>query len=460
MKYEKLCKSILEAIGGKDNINEVFHCVTRLRIIAKDKSKVDFDKLKSTEDILQVKEIGNQIQLVIGMQVPDVYDEFCEMTGLDKKAEVAADENDQDSKQAVHKRENPITSLLNTLAAIVTPTLWGIIAGGMLKGIISTLVAFGWMSAKGDVAVILGIIADAPFYFMPFLVGYAAAKRFKVNEAFGIMMAGILMYPTILNGAADGTVLSFLGMTVPCINYKNSIFPVILSVWIFSIIYHFIDKYMNKNVRIVFSGMLSFVIAGPIALIITAPLGNYIATVLVSFFCWLFAVSGPVAGAVFCGIIPLTIIFGIKGFSVVELANIEQLGYDYMLPMFFYSNLAVSGATIAASLKMKAGNKKSAAVSTGLLGILGVTEPALYGTDVPMKTPLWACMGGGAVAGCVAMLLGVHTYAFSMPGITSIATYFDNSGNIFKLLIVMAVAWAVSFAISFVMTKKQPEDDA
>jgi PTS system beta-glucosides-specific IIC component len=200
-------------------------------------------------------------------------------------------------------------------------------------------------------------------------------------------------------------------------------------------------------------------IAGPIALIITAPLGNYIATALVSFFSWLFAVSGPIAGAVFCGIIPLTIIFGIKGFSVIELANIEQLGYDYMLPMFFYSNLAVSGATIAASLKLKAGNKKSAAISTGLLGILGVTEPALYGTDVPMKTPLWSCMAGGAIAGCVAMLLGVHTYAFSMPGITSIATYFDSTGNIFKLLIVMAVAWFASFAISYVLTKKQPEGE-
>ncbi|MCH3962156.1 MAG: PTS transporter subunit EIIC [Solobacterium sp.] len=459
MQYEKLCKDILDAIGGKENISEVFHCVTRLRIIAKDKSKVDFEKLKNTKDILQVKEIGNQIQLVIGLQVPDVYDDFCEMTGLDKKAEVAADEDEKDVPAAKHKKENPITSLLNTLAAIVTPTLWAIIAGGMLKGIISTLEAFGWMAAKGDAAVILGIIADAPFYFMPFLVGFASAKRFKVNEAFGVMMAGILMYPTILNGAADSTVLHFLGMAVPCINYKNSIFPVILSVWVFSIIFHFIDKHMNKNIRIVFSGLLAFMIAGPIALIITAPLGNYIATVLVSFFSWLFAVSGPIAGAVFCGIIPLTIIFGIKGFSVIELANIEQLGYDYMLPMFFYSNLAVSGATIAASLKLKAGNKKSAAISTGLLGILGVTEPALYGTDVPMKTPLWSCMAGGAIAGCVAMLLGVHTYAFSMPGITSIATYFDSTGNIFKLLIVMAVAWLASFAISYVLTKKQPEGE-
>lgn len=105
MQYEKLCKDILEAIGGKENISEVFHCVTRLRIIAKDKNKVDFEKLKNTKDILQVKEIGNQIQLVIGLQVPDVYDDFCEMTGLDKKAEVAADEDEKDVPAAAHKKK-------------------------------------------------------------------------------------------------------------------------------------------------------------------------------------------------------------------------------------------------------------------------------------------------------------------------------------------------------------------
>ena len=127
-----------------------------------------------------------------------------------------------------------------------------------------------------------------------------------------------------------------------------------------------------------------------------------------------------------------------------------------MLPNFFYSNLAVSGAVLAASLKLRKGtSKKSTAVSTGLLAILGVTEPALYGIAVPMKTPLYASMAGGAIAGAVAMLLSVHTYAFSMPGITSIATYVDGSSNFFMLLITMAVAWASSFVISYAITKKE-----
>ena len=211
---------------------------------------------------------------------------------------------------------------------------------------------------------------------------------------------------------------------------------------------------MPKNLKIVFSGALSFLIAAPLFLGFAAPVGNWIAVGMTGAFAWLFTNVGPLAGALFCGIIPLTIIFGIKGWSAVELQNLANLGYDYMLPNFFYSNLAVSGAVLAYALKLKPGEQKSAAVSTGLVCILGITEPALYGIALPEKRPLYAAMAGGAIAGAAAMLLGVVTYSFSMPGITSIATYMDEGNNFLLLLVVMAVAWASSFAISFVVTKK------
>ena len=212
---------------------------------------------------------------------------------------------------------------------------------------------------------------------------------------------------------------------------------------------------MPKNLRIVFSGALSFLISAPLFLGFAAPLGNWIAKGMTGGFAWLFTHAGPFAGALFCGIIPLTIIFGIKGWSAVELQNLEVLGHDYMLPNFFYSNLAVSGAVLAWALKQKPSEQRSAAISTGLVCILGITEPALYGIALPEKKPLYAAMAGGAIAGASAMLMGVVTYAFSMPGITSIATYVDGGNNFFKLLIVMAIAWVSSFVISFAMNKKE-----
>ena len=406
-----MCTQILEAIGGSQNIKNVFHCVTRLRIVPVNRDLVDMDKLQKISGILKVVESSGQLQCVIGTTVGDVYNDFLAISGASAGGAVEAAPAEKDA-EVQEKKPNLLIRALNTLASCVTPYLYAIVAGGMLKGIISLITAFG-VSSNSDVITVLNAVGDAPFYFMPFLVGYAAAKRFKVKEVFGVMTAGILMYPTFMSPAEGIAAYRFLFFDIPAYNYKSALFPVILSVWLFSVVFHFIDKHMPKNLRIVFSG------------------------------------------ALFCGIIPLTIIFGIKGWSAIEIQNINTLGYDYMLPNFFYSNLAVSGAILGHAMKMKKGEQRSAAISTGLVCILGITEPALYGYALPEKKPLAACMIGGAIAGACAMLFGVVTYAFSMPGITSIATYMDDGSNFLRLLPVMAIAWASSFAISFVLSKKE-----
>lgn len=451
-EYATLCNAVLEAVGGAANIKNVFHCVTRLRIVPANRELVDMDKLKSVSGIIKVIESSGQIQCVIGTTVPEVYNDFIAISGVQAGGEVEAGA-EKAPASVEEKKPNLLVRGLNTLAACVTPYLYAIVAGGMIKGIVSLITALGLASSSSDIITVLSAVGDAPFYFMPFLVGFAAAKRFKVKEVFGIMTAGILMYSTFSAPAEGVTGYTFGFFNIPAYNYKSSLFPVILSVWIFSLVFHFIDKHMPKNLRIVFSGALSFLISAPIFLGFAAPLGNWVAKVMTGGFAWLFTHAGPFAGALFCGIIPLTVIFGIKGWSAVELQNLNTLGYDYMLPNFFYSNLAVSGAVLGYALRLKKGEAKSAAVSTGLVCILGITEPALYGIALPEKKPLAAAMIGGAVAGACAMLLHVVTYAFSMPGITSIATYVDSGSNFFRLLIVMAVAWLTSFLLSFFLNK-------
>ena len=418
-EYTQLCTEILEAVGGSKNVKNVFHCITRLRIVPVNRDAVDMEKLSKVSGILKVVESSGQIQCVIGTTVPEVYEEFLAMSGVAAGGSVEAEPATDDVPE---KKPNIITRGLNTLASCVTPGLYAIVAGGMIKGIVSLLTAIGLVSSKSDIITVLNAVGDAPFYFMPFIIGYAAAKRFKVKEIFGIMTAGILMYSTFLSPKEGIIGYAFGPINIPAYNYKGSIFPVILSVWIFSIIFHLIDKHMPKNLRIVFSGALSFLISAPLFLGFAAPLGNWIAKGMTSGFAWLFTHAGPFAGALFCGIIPLTIIFGIKGWS---------------------------------ALKQKPSEQRSAAISTGLVCILGITEPALYGIALPEKKPLYAAMAGGAIAGASAMLMGVVTYAFSMPGITSIATYVDGGNNFFKLLIVMAIAWISGFVISFVMNKKE-----
>ena len=465
--YENLCQRILEAVGGTKNISSAFHCITRLRILVKDKSVVDFKTLNAIEDVIQVKEVGNQLQCVIGMHVPDVYKDFCAIAGISEQEAVDADEDDSaliEEAGPSKKRlldGNPIMTLLNTIGEIMIPVLSGIIAGGMIKGVLALCTAFGWMAADSDLYTVLNAISDAPFYFLPFLVGYSAGKAFKIPPEFGIVVAGVLMYPTFLNGAADGLSFHFLLFDIPAINYSTATFPVIMSTWVFAVIYRFVNKLVPQQVRIVFVGMIALLISSPIILTVVAPLGNYLIKVAGDIFQWAFTVNPLLAGAAYCAALPVSVVTGIRGLTPVYLANYAANGFDYMFPMHLYANIAISGAVLAAAFVLKKGNAKSAAASSGMLAILGITEPGLFGTAVPLKMPLFAAVAGSAVAGIVAMQLGVVSYAFVMPGITALPTFIDDGMNFVYTLVVLAAAWASAFAVCFVLMKRfGPKEDS
>ena len=281
-EFETLCRAILDAVGGSQNIANVFHCITRLRIVPVNRDLVDMAKLSSIKGILKVVESSGQIQCVIGTTVPEVYNDFIAISGINPGGEVKADAADtaSDAVAVQEKKQNLIIRGLNTLAACVTPYLYAIVAGGMIKGIVSLITALGLAASDSDIITVLSAVGDAPFYFMPFMAGYAAAKRFRVKEVFGLMTAGILMYSTFSAPAEGVSSYAFGFIDIPAYNYKSSLFPVILSVWFFSVIFHFIDKRMPKNLRIVFSGALSFLIAAPIFLGFLAPLGNWFASVM------------------------------------------------------------------------------------------------------------------------------------------------------------------------------------
>ncbi|MDY4969713.1 MAG: glucose PTS transporter subunit IIA [Lachnospiraceae bacterium] len=216
-KYEdgKMCSEILDAVGGSQNIKNVFHCVTRLRIVPVNRDRVDFDKLSQVSGLLKVIESSGQLQCVVGTTVAEVYADFLNIAGI--KANGESDSQD-DNKDCGEKKPNIITQGLNTLAACVTPGLYAIVAGGMIKGIISLLTAIHLFAADSDIITVLNAVGDAPFYFMPFIIGYAAAKRFKVKEIFGIMIAGILMYSTFLSPGEGITGYDFGLFNIPAYN--------------------------------------------------------------------------------------------------------------------------------------------------------------------------------------------------------------------------------------------------
>ncbi|WP_348620696.1 PTS transporter subunit EIIC [Paenibacillus polymyxa] len=469
MSYEVLCNEIVKSVG-KNNIKDAFHCVTRLRLIIDDMSQIDREELKKIDGVLQVREVGNQLQLVIGTHVTEVHKEFCAIIGMEiaedqkdsnkgggEKDQIEVKKEDEVQRKSIGSYLNPknlISSLLSTIAFVINPIVAALVAGGMVKGITASIVAFGWLAADSSIIAVLNLIGDAPFYFMPFLVGYTSAKKFKIPEVYGIMVAGVLLAPTLLNQTA-GPTIEYIFFDIPAIKYTNDVFSTLLSVYVFSLVYKAIDKFITKNLKMAFSAFLAFVLAMPLILGFISPLGYYLTSSISSGMTYLFSVSGPLAGLLYAGLKPITIIFGIKGWGPIILANLSNNGYDYLLTLAFISNVAVSGAALGAALKINNEKDKATAISTGGLSFLGITEPALYGILVPHKKPLYASIVGGAIGGAVSMLLTVKAFTYSMPGIFSLPTYIGANHNIVKLIISLIVTFIAAFVASYLMMKKK-----
>lgn len=451
MKYEPMCKEILNVVG-RDNLKSAFHCVTRLRLVVKDKTIVDKKKLEKVPGVVQVKETADQLQIVIGPQVADVYNEFCQIAGLDQQQAVET----EDAGPA-RQGGNPAAQVLDVLSAIFTPVIPAFSAGGMLKCVSMLLTTLHILPPESSMIIVLDAVGDAPFYFLPFIVAYTTSKRFKLNEVLGLMTAGVLLYPTFLQQTA-GESLHVLFFDIPCLNYATSVLPAVLSVILVSYVYRLLDKIIPKSVSLVFTGMLAFLICAPILLGFLAPLGYNVGLLLGNGMMVLFNTVGPLAGALFAGLMPLLVIAGMHScLDPVIIQNFSILGYDYLFPAFFVNNLAVAGSTLGASFKIKDPAMRAAAVSNGGLSILGITEPALYGINVPYKQPLIGSIVGGAVGGALYMLLGVVSYAYTMPGIFSIVSYADGTSNLLWMIVSLAASFAASFVYSFIFTKDKSE---
>ncbi|WP_312446575.1 beta-glucoside-specific PTS transporter subunit IIABC [Lacrimispora sp.] len=447
MDYDNLSKTILKNVGGEENILDVYHCITRLRFHLKDSSKVNEKEIIDSEGIAGAQFKGREFQVIIGNHVKNVYENLVShMNGSGK----------QDGEVSAEKT-NIMTKLMDTLAGVFVPVLPAITAAGMVKSVLALLLAFRAVSAERDIYQLFNILSDAAFYFLPFLLAVTSARKFKTNEFLALTVAGSLMYPTIITGAANGGVLHVFGITIPFINYSASIIPIVLSVWLLSKVYRFIDKRTPETVRLLIAPMLSLFIIVPISLGLVAPLGNYAGYYLASFLTWIFAVSGPVAGLILGAIIPLIVMTGMHYVvNPIVLQNLNQLGYDFIAPLFFLCNIAQAGATLAVFTKAKDKKLRSLALSTGISAMFGITEPAMYGVNIHEKKPFYASLIAGGIGGFVATMFGVKVYAFVMPGITGIPAYITQGGdntNIAVIILSLLITFASSFGLTLILWK-------
>lgn len=443
MTNKELAQAIIEKMGGKNNITQCWHCITRLRFNVRDKQAVKLAEIKELEGVIGAQYQGGQFQIIIGNEVVNVFNEVSKILGLTSE-----------SGGEKGTKGNLVEQIFDVISGVFTPILPAIIGSGLLKGFMAILVATSLLSDQSATYLILNGISDAAFKFLPFLIAFSAAKKFQTSGSVAVALAGVLMYPwqELINNP-EITNLSFLGfMNVPVGNsYASSVLPIILGVWLLSIVERLAKKIVPQSLTIVFVPLICLVITAPLLLTFIAPLGTMIGTYLERFFTLLFEVAGPFAGALLGGLMPLIVITGMHyAFFPGSFASFEKFGYDVMLlPMSLVSNLAQAGATLAVFFKTKDSKMKQVAFSAFVPAMFGITEPAIYGVTMKLKKPFYASLIGGGVGGAIFGAFTVKAMSFTVPGVLALPTYLDGASNnfIFALMGVFA-----SFAVSFVMT--------
>ena len=437
---KKLATAILEKVGGKENIEFLVHCMTRLRFNFKDKGLVDQKEIEEIPGVLGTMIQNGQFQIIIGETVPDVYEEICKLAGIAQ--EKAIDEN-LDVEQS--KKKFGFGTIFEVFSGVFAPVVTAFAGAGVLKGLLTLCTNYGWMATDTGLYLILNAAADSVFYFLPFILAYTSAKKFKTNEVMALIIAGIYMYPSILNNA--GTQASLFGFNFYLVKYSASVLPIIISVWLMSYVYRWLSKNSPAFLRVVLVPVGTLLVLAPLSLIVIGPIGYNIGIYLGQFFKWLFE-SAPWLGGLIAGLTrPLVVFVGAHMMiTPVLINNIETLGYDMIGPVFCVATMATAGMCFGAFLRAKKENNKTAIFSSFVSAFIGITEPALYGVAFRFKKPLIALMIGGGISGAFVAMFGAKAISFAMPSIISLPVY---AGSISTMLIGLLIAFILTAVLTY-----------
>lgn len=415
MKHKDEINSIIKDVGGVANIQRMTHCMTRLRFNLADDQKADLDAISKINGVLNTQFQNNQLQIVIGPAVADWYDEISNLTGIGQE---------ESQEVEVKEKKGFFSKLLEIFSNVFLPVIPAIAGAGMMKAILGLLSSFSLISQKSDSYIILNLMADATFYFLPFLLAISAAKLFKTNAILSAVLAGALLYPSLINNVGKISNYHFLGLPIPVINYSASVLPIILSVWIMSYLYRFVDKHMPDMLKVIFVPTVVLIIMIPIELIAIGPLGNYLGSILSAASMKLFSFSGALAGAILGGLRPLLVMTGMhQALTPIVFQNFASKGYDVLMPTMLVSTFAQATGVLTMAFKTRSKKEKSVIYASGISAILGITEPALYGVIVKYKRVLLSvCIGGGLGAAYVSAM-GYHLGSFTPSNILSLAVY-------------------------------------
>lgn len=439
-KYTELAEDILKHVGGKENVNSLKHCVTRLRFDLKDESKADDYYLKNRDGVVTVVKAGGQYQVVIGNHVPDVYAEVLQVGGLPAGGSLDIDEGDA-------PKGNLFDRFVSLVSSIFQPFLGPLAAAGIIKGIVAIMAACGLSAATSPMYVIFNAAGDGFFQFLPILIALTSARRFKVNEFTAIAIAAALVYPdiatlvTALQKAGQGHVLGVIPFTLPAGGYLSTVMPSILAIWVASYIQKFFTKITPDVIKVFVVPFFTLLITVPLTFLVVGPVANTFSDGLTSLFQAIMNFSPIVFGLILGILWQVLVMFGMH-WALVPLAilDVATNGSSTILSAAILPCFTQTGVLGAIMLKTKEEKVRTISMPAFISSIFGVTEPAIYGVTLPMKTPFYISCGVSGLMGAAMMALDIKTYSIGGLGVFVFPSLIGPDGNLSKVIIAIIIA--------------------
>ncbi|MNW27248.1 PTS system beta-glucoside-specific EIIBCA component [compost metagenome] len=451
MKYDQLAQQIIQGVGGKENVNNLIHCATRLRFTLHDDQKANKEELQKLDQVLSVVQSGGQYQVVIGNAVSDVYAAIIDRIGLQSQSK----SDDETQKNSV----GLFSKAVDLISSIFSPLL-GILAGaGLLKGLLSVTTTFNWLDPAGGTYKMLYSAADGFFYFLPFFLAYTTARKFKTSPFIGMAIAAALLYPDMTALQAAGTNIDFFGIPVILMKYSTTVIPIILSVWILSYLENFLKKRLHESIRGLFTTIICLLVMVPLTYMVLGPIGTYVSVGLANAIFWAYNLSPIVAGFVVGSVFQILVIFGVHwGLVPIMLNNIAKNGRDPISPLYGPAIVAQAGAALGVFLKTKNRKLKTISMSAFITGLFGVTEPAIYGVTLKLKKPfIVACLSGG-VGGAIAGAYNSSAVALVPKSIITFPAFFGP--GFIGYVIGFVVAFILSVVLTYIVGFDDPVEEA
>ncbi len=453
--YTELAKDIVAHVGGKDNVVNLRHCVTRLRFVLKDEAKADTDYLKARDGVVTVVKAGGQYQVVIGNHVPDVYAAVLEQ-GVQGVGSLDTVERDT-------PKGNLFDRFVDLISGIFQPFLGALAAAGIIKGLVAILTAvFGLNATNSALYVILNAAGDGFFQFLPIIIALTAARKFKMGEFAAMAIAAALVYPTlptalpVLKEAGLDHVLGIPFELPAAGSYLQTVMPVILAVWVGSIIEKFMKKITPDVVKLFVVPFVTILITVPLTFLLVGPLANLVSDLLSKGFTAVMGFSPLLYGILLGAAWQVMVMFGLH-WAIVPLAILQfsQNGWSNILLAAALPNFTQTGVLAAIMLKTKEQKVKTISAPALISSLFGVTEPAIYGVTLPMKIPFYISCAVSALIGAGLSFFDLKNYAMGALGIFMYPGYVSPEAGLTPMWIMIAFSIA-AVLISFIVQMLAP----